>query len=206
MVALRGTLHAHKQLNHRPLGGVCFAPHLLHHDLGDVLVVVDYAGLECIEHELGAVVHVWSLHHELRGALLELTFLVVALGSFEVEVDVHHQRHIPERGDEHLISQNLLGRFHRLAMPGVDVASTLEPGWLVGLGLAGKNEACSLCYGGNVLRIGCGGASNAGGLVSGGTFHWIGASFFFKCGLGLLFAMRGDWQRRAIFSTVGWDC
>ena len=135
------------QLNVRPFGCGTQTPHLLHHDLGHELVIGDHAGLECIEDELAAVVHVGGLHHVLRRIIPELSLLEVALGSFEVELDANQQRHVAE-GDRgvHLIRQDVSGRLHRLVVGGVDVlhlAVELESRRLVRLGASRQHEACS---------------------------------------------------------------
>ncbi len=141
------------QLNVRPLGRRAQTPHLLHHDLGHELVIGDHAGLECIEDELAAVVHIRSfllirsLQHELWRVLLELSLLEVGLGALEVELDADQQRHVAE-GDRgvHLIRQDLPRGLHRRVVGGVDVlhlAMELESRRLVCLGASRQHEACS---------------------------------------------------------------
>ncbi len=70
-------------------------------------------------------------HHILRRVFPELSPLVVALGAFEIKLDVDHQRHIPERRGVHLIRQHLLRCLHRFAMSRIDVAAPPEPRWFI---------------------------------------------------------------------------
>ena len=67
----------------------------------------------------------------------------VRLRTIEVEFDVHQQRHLPKRRDVHLIREDLFRSLHRLAVPRVDVASSLEPRRFVRLRFPRKDEVCS---------------------------------------------------------------
>ena len=136
------------QLNFRPLGCGAQTPHLLHLYLGHELVIGDDTGLEGIEDELAAVVHVGGLQDVLRRIILELSALLeVDLGALEVELDADQQRHIAERDrGVPLIGQDLLRVLERLVVHRVDLlhlALELESGRVVGLGASRQHEACS---------------------------------------------------------------
>ena len=145
--------HPQVQLNFRPLGRRAQTPHLLHHDLGHELVISENAGLECIEDELAAVVHIRSLflirslQHVLRRVLPEFSLLEVDLGALEVELDADQQRHIAERDrGVHLIGQDLPRGLERLVVHRVDVlhlALEAESRRVVGLGASRQHKACS---------------------------------------------------------------
>ena len=142
---LFSSLAPYQQLNRRALSRGAVAPLLFSNNLRHNLVIGHHTGLERVEHELDAVVHIRRLHHELRGVALELAFLVVAFRSLEVELDVRNQGYVSERRGLHLVGQDFACGLDRGVVSRVDVASLVlhEARRLVGAGLPGEHEECS---------------------------------------------------------------